>query len=221
MIPGDTILSPGQKQLLAGFSRSPLAKSFYLTGGTALAAFHLGHRVSDDLDFFTDADVPVEAVLEFLRGLGMGIPQYQHLFDRRVFLLPAAPQGPLKVEFTRYPFPRCESGSDAGGIAIDSLRDILANKLLALTERSEPKDFVDLYCGLHAPGAPAIDGLVEDAERKFGVRGVSHMLRARFLGPVPSLGGLEMRTKLDPAEVRSFFNETARRWVRESLDGSE
>ena len=45
----DTILRPGQRQLLGAFSRSPLAGSFYLTGGTALAAFHLGHRVSDDL----------------------------------------------------------------------------------------------------------------------------------------------------------------------------
>lgn len=98
------------------------------------------------------------------------------------------------------------------------LADILANKLLALTERSEPKDFVDLFCGVGAPGAPAIDTLVEDAERKFGVHGVRHMLRARFLAPVPSLGGLEMRVPFDPAAVGRFFRETAQRWVRESLD---
>jgi hypothetical protein len=214
----DAILRPGQKQLLAAFSRSPLAGSFYLSGGTALAAFHLGHRLSDDLGFFTEREVPVEAVLEFLRGLEMGVPDYQHLFDRRIFLLPAAPGAALKVEFTRYPFPRREGGSEIGGVRIDSLRDILANKLLMLTERSEPKDFVDLYCGVHAPGAPAIDALVDDAEKKFGVRGVRHMLRGRFLGAVPPIGGLEMRTSVDPAEVGRFFSETARRWVRESLD---
>jgi hypothetical protein len=217
----DTILRPGQGQLLEAFSRSPLAESFYLSGGTALAAFHLGHRVSDDLDFFTEREVPVEVVLEFLRGLGMGVPDYQHLFDRRIFLLPAAPEGPLKVEFTRYPFPRCESGNDVGGVRIDSLRDILANKLLALTERGEPKDFVDVYCGLQAAAAPRIDALVDDAERKFGVRGVRHMLGPRFIGAVPPLGGLEMRSTVDPAEVQRFFSETARRWVRESLEGIE
>jgi len=213
----DAILRPNQKRLLRAFSRSSLAGSFYLTGGTALAAFHLGHRVSEDLDFFTERDVPVEAVLEFLGGLGMGIPQYQHLFDRRIFLLPAAPGSALKVEFTRYPFPRCASGSEVDGVRVDSLRDILANKLLALTERNEPKDFVDLYCGLQAAGAPSIDGLIADAERKFGVGGVRHMLRARFLGGTPPLGGLEMRTAVDPANVGRFFSETARRWVRESL----
>ena len=214
----ETILRAGQKQLLRAFSRSALTDTFYLTGGTALAAFHLGHRVSDDLDFFTERDVPVEAVLEFLRGLAMGIPQYQHLFDLRIFVLPGAPEGPLKVEFTRYPFTRCESGREVDGVRVDSLRDILANKLLALTERSEPKDFVDLYFGLRARGAPEIEALVDDAERKFGVRGVRHMLRARFIGALPPLGGLEMRAAVDPAEVQRFFSETASRWVRESLD---
>jgi hypothetical protein len=215
----NALLRPGQQALLGAFARSPLVGSFYLSGGTALAAFHLGHRLSDDLDFFTEAEVPVEAVLAFLRGLEMGVPDYQRLFDRRIFLLPAAPGGALKVEFTRYPFPRCEGGGEVGGVRIDSLRDILSNKLLALAERTEPKDLVDLYCGLRAPGAPAIDGLVEDAERKFGVRGVRHMLRARFLGAVPSLGGLEMRASVDSAEVGRLFSETARRWVAESLDG--
>ena len=28
-------------------------KNFYLTGGTALSAYYLKHRISDDLDFFS------------------------------------------------------------------------------------------------------------------------------------------------------------------------
>ncbi len=35
------ILRPGQRRLLEAFAASPLARSFYLSGGTALAAFHL------------------------------------------------------------------------------------------------------------------------------------------------------------------------------------
>jgi predicted nucleotidyltransferase component of viral defense system len=217
----NAILRPGQKQLLEALARSPLAKSFYLTGGTALAAFHLGHRVSDDLDLFSEAEFPIEAVLEFLRGLEMGVPDYQHLFDRRIFLLPSAPDGVLKVEFTRYPFARCELGPEVDGVRIDSLRDILANKLVALTERREPKDLVDVYCGARAPQAPEIDALVDDAERKFGVRGVRDMLRARFLGELPRLTSLEMRTSVEPGDVGRFFGETARRWVRESLENGE
>jgi predicted nucleotidyltransferase component of viral defense system len=212
------VLRPGQKHLLEAFARSRLAGSFYLSGGTALAAFHLGHRLSDDLDFFTELEVPVEAVLDFLGGLGMGVPDYQHLFDRRIFLLPEARGTTLKVEFTRYPFARCAAGLEVDGVRVDSLRDILANKLLVLTERSEPKDLVDLYVGLHAPGASALDALVLDAERKFGVRGVREMLRARFLEPVPPLAGLDLRIEVDQADVSRLLASTARRWVRESLD---
>lgn len=32
-------------------------QEFYLTGGTALSAFYLQHRLSEDLDFFTNNDV--------------------------------------------------------------------------------------------------------------------------------------------------------------------
>ena len=216
--PDNAILRVGQKELLRAFVDSPLNAAFYLSGGTALAAFHLGHRRSDDLDFFTEEQVPVEAVLQFLRSLAMGVPDYQHLFDRRIFLLPDAPDGALKVEFTRYPFARCEPGSEIGGLRVDSQRDILANKLLAMTERREPKDFVDLYCAAGRPGTPTIDALAGDAERKFGVRGVRHMLSGRFLEGPPPLVGLEMVSDIEPAEVSRFFTETARRWVSESIE---
>lgn len=47
------ILTPFQKKLLKSIGDSPLADHFYLTGGTALAAFYLQHRFSEDLDFFS------------------------------------------------------------------------------------------------------------------------------------------------------------------------
>lgn len=212
------VLRPGQQALLRAFAGSPLSRSFYLSGGTALAAFYLHHRISDDLDLFTEGDVPLESVLGFLGALGLGVPDYQHLFDRRIFLLPEAPGGPLKVEFTRYPFRRCEPGKEVAGVQVDSLRDILANKLLALTDRSEPKDLVDLYVAAGAVGTPPLESLVEDAETKFGVRGIRYMLRSRFLAPLPPLGGLETRTPVDADEVARFFHDTAQRWIRASLD---
>lgn len=47
------ILTPFQKQLLKAIADSALSPNFYLTGGTALAAFYLQHRFSEDLDFFS------------------------------------------------------------------------------------------------------------------------------------------------------------------------
>ena len=47
------ILTAFQRQLLKHIGQSSIANNFYLTGGTALAAFFLHHRLSEDLDFFT------------------------------------------------------------------------------------------------------------------------------------------------------------------------
>jgi predicted nucleotidyltransferase component of viral defense system len=47
------IITDLQREILIIFSEIPDSKMFYLTGGTALAEFYLGHRRSFDLDIFT------------------------------------------------------------------------------------------------------------------------------------------------------------------------
>lgn len=52
---GRSSLSALQREVLEAFFRRE--RGFVLTGGAALAGFHLGHRTTDDLDLFTrDAD---------------------------------------------------------------------------------------------------------------------------------------------------------------------
>jgi len=46
-----------------------LARQFYLTGGTALAAFYLHHRYSEDLDFFSETEFDISGVNVFLASL--------------------------------------------------------------------------------------------------------------------------------------------------------
>ena len=52
MLKGKGLLSTGQRRFLRLFSKMPDSTHFYLTGGTALAEFYLGHRYSFDLDLF-------------------------------------------------------------------------------------------------------------------------------------------------------------------------
>jgi hypothetical protein len=55
---GKGILSDFQKAFLRLFASLPDQERFYLTGGTALAEYYLGHRLSYDLDLFTsEADL--------------------------------------------------------------------------------------------------------------------------------------------------------------------
>ncbi|MBI5144835.1 MAG: nucleotidyl transferase AbiEii/AbiGii toxin family protein [Candidatus Omnitrophica bacterium] len=42
---------------------------FYLTGGTALAAYYLKHRYSEDLDFFSEENVEPLAIKDLPRML--------------------------------------------------------------------------------------------------------------------------------------------------------
>ena len=60
MLQGKGILSDFQKAFLRFFASLPDQERFYLTGGTALAEYYLGHRLSYDLDLFTsEADLIV------------------------------------------------------------------------------------------------------------------------------------------------------------------
>ena len=49
------VLTPLQHDFLSSFFGQPASAPFVLTGGTALAAFHLQHRLSEDLDLFAVA----------------------------------------------------------------------------------------------------------------------------------------------------------------------
>ncbi len=60
MLKGRGILSEFQKAFLQLFASLPDQERFYLAGGTALAEYYLGHRLSNDLDLFTsEADLIV------------------------------------------------------------------------------------------------------------------------------------------------------------------
>lgn len=48
-----SVLTPLQRAFLAKFFARSTARAFYLTGGGALAEFYLNHRLSQDLDLFT------------------------------------------------------------------------------------------------------------------------------------------------------------------------
>lgn len=49
-----TDLTAAQAAFLTLFFGQPFAATFYLTGGTALAAYHLGHRVDNRLDILAN-----------------------------------------------------------------------------------------------------------------------------------------------------------------------
>jgi predicted nucleotidyltransferase component of viral defense system len=218
-IADNPILSEEQKRLLRHFSQSDLRRSFYLTGGTALSAFYLFHRVSEDLDFFSSEQAGVENILAFLKTLPDIVDtQYERKFDRKIFLLRHVNDRRVRVEFTYYPFPRSEEGLLIEGVHIDSLKDIVVNKLMALSDRRDPKDFVDLFFAVKSRPELDLARLVQATEAKFGVKGVKHMVRGRFLEPLPPMGTLVMRQELEQEDLVRFFRGLAQAWISSEIN---
>jgi len=70
------VLIPLQQTILGAIGRSSLSSDCILTGGTALAAFYLQHRRSEDLDFFTAETAAVAAVIETLEEIARATQMY-------------------------------------------------------------------------------------------------------------------------------------------------
>ena len=63
---GKTILTPTQSFVLRQIEKNErINSSFFLTGGTALAEFYFKHRLSEDLDFFSEDDLPLDELENF------------------------------------------------------------------------------------------------------------------------------------------------------------
>jgi predicted nucleotidyltransferase component of viral defense system len=119
---------------------------FFLTGGAALVGFHLHHRVTHDLDLFTEAEVLDEGertLKEIAESLGLDIETVRRSPDFRRFLLEGSSEG-VVVDLVKDASPQLLKKMSIGRIVVDSAREILANKLCALLSRTEVRDLVDV-----------------------------------------------------------------------------
>jgi len=141
--PALEILTPLQRRVLDTlFAEEAFARSFYLTGGTALAAFYLRHRYSDDLDFFThDAETRFlwPMLQQAMPQLGFTVESRTPQFIRIRFA------HELKADFVQdIPF-RVGVPAQHGSWRVDCLENITLNKISAIQGRLDVKDYVDLY----------------------------------------------------------------------------
>ncbi|MEK7592112.1 MAG: nucleotidyl transferase AbiEii/AbiGii toxin family protein [Patescibacteria group bacterium] len=211
------ILTSDQAKVLQLFSRdTSLSKLFYLSGGTALSAFYLHHRYSDDLDFFTDKPFELSLISPFIRAVKNALisnsPSYEHLYDRHIFIFATNPI--LKIEFSLYPFSHLSPPGLENGISIDSELDIAVNKLFTLFDRNEPKDFIDLYFLLQQY---SLETLIDGVKKKFDftispLTLGSELLKVRHLDIFPRI-----ITPLSKEMVVSFFEKKAHDLGKEVL----
>lgn len=119
-------------------SKISIVKKSYLAGGTALA-LHLGHRISVDLDFFTQ-EVFDEKTLS---GELNQIQEYKEegIAWRTVWGKVAE----TKFSLFYYQYPLIKKTIKFESIQILDKEDIAAMKIHALEDRGTKRDFFDLY----------------------------------------------------------------------------
>lgn len=202
---GQTLLTEDQQFVIKLFAQETALHDFYLTGGTVLAEFYLHHRDSDDLDFFTETPIDIRIVEVFVKKItdhfGGFAARFERIHDRKLFFIQTK-TSELKLEFSLYPFPALEQKSLIGGVRVDSKRDITANKLAALLDRFEPKDFVDLYFLLQER---SIEDIQRDVEKKFGLK-ISALSLAGELAKVRRVEILpRMHMPLTIEELKTYY----------------
>ncbi len=116
-------------------------KDFYLVGGTNLS-LRYGHRISIDLDLFSNIDFSPNELSEIL------FQKYrkENDFIRVTTIGVFASINGVKVDLIRNHFhPIIDSTEMIDGIRLYSSKDIAAMKIQALLNRGAKKDFFDLY----------------------------------------------------------------------------
>lgn len=120
-----TILSEKQQQVLAELSQeAQICQHFYLTGGTALSEYYLQHRLSEDLDLFSEEEFEPQSILAILGKLKPLLAfkevRYEQSFNRNLYFL-IFKDDVIKTEFTYFPFLRIERKKKVGSLEVDSM----------------------------------------------------------------------------------------------------
>lgn len=197
------------KHVFKQITQSGIVKDFYLAGGTALA-LQLGHRVSIDLDWFSEKDFLLQDMIRQLEKVGALKVVGQEEGTLHVEL------DGVKMSFLRYSYSLLYQFVVYADANLADPRDIACMKLDAVSSRGSKKDFIDLYFLLERY---SLDELLGFFERKYSGAKYSYANLVKSLtyfqdaeaDPMP-----EMLESVSWEEVK----ENVEQKVREEVDGN-
>jgi len=212
---GKTILTSKQLDFLELVSsEKQITNRFYFTGGTALAEFYLQHRLSEDIDLFTEKEEVNQTLINtFLKKASLKLPiveikksQFLGLFS---YLLIFQDGEKLKVDFNYYPFPQINKGKQFKNLSVDSIYDIAVNKVHTMFTRIRSRDFVDLYFIMKSFNY-SLNQLILDAKAKFDwhidkITLASQFVKVKELSDFPT-----MLVTFDKDAFERFYLELAK-----------
>lgn len=198
-------LPPKTFKLLRLFSEKKpnFLSYFYLSGGTSLS-LQIGHRESEDLDFFCKDNFSPEIIEQQLSKYGdledteLSVGTLNTYFDG------------VKLQFLEYPYRIIEPLVKWDNIKLSSVLDIACTKLQTVGMRGSKKDFIDLYFLLQIY---SLEDLFRKAKEKYKEQDYSetHILKSLIYfddaedQPIP-----KMHKNISWDEVKSFLTTTVK-----------
>lgn len=199
-----------QQETLKNFFAQPVAKSYFLTGGTALSGFYLYHRESIDLDLFTFDPIELEPIRQVLETIantaGLSLEHRVATEGYHKFFLTGKNEE-LKIDLVKDQKVHFGDIRTFGTVRVDSVENIGSNKITTIFGRVEAKDFIDLYFILQKK-LFTFKKLLQDAKKKD--LGLSEFYLAHMLLEVNNLKNFpKILIPFNKKDMENYFTSLA------------
>lgn len=195
------LLTPKVKKLFKYLSEQKWISEFYLAGGTAVALL-FGHRISNDLDFFTNQEFNPHAIISKLDKYG----KWEELKTAEDTINGII--NGVKISFFKIPYPFIRNPYNFGNIKIANEIDLGLMKLLAISDRGTKRDFIDLY--ILTGKVVSLADFLELFPEKFGKwkYNLPHVIKSLgYFREAENQKKPHMYVDLDWETVKKFFSE--------------
>ncbi len=200
-------LTRSQLDVAAAFFALHESEGFVVVGGAALITLELVDRLTEDLDFFVSIPgrvaIASKALMEVaeLRGWSVAVVRDTDSFQRLEIV---CDDELVRVDLAldsaaRLPIIRSPIGPTLAPL------ELAGRKLLALFDRAQPRDFIDVYELVRRFGADRVLASAEDIDPGFQIE---HLVVA--LGRINAFGPADLRCDDQRyEEIRQFSIEWA------------
>jgi predicted nucleotidyltransferase component of viral defense system len=204
-------LLPDTLRAIKLVSKIPEIKKAYLAGGTALA-LQIGHRISVDLDFFTQEQFDAKELSTKL----VKYPEFAQAGTAEQTVWGTI--GETKFSIFHYEYPLLEQTELFEGLQLASLADIAAMKIHAIEDRGTRRDFVDVY---FLSKKYTFEDMLNYYQKKYSVledhlysilRSLDYFEDAEKETQMPN-----MLTDVFWKDVKKFFNKEAQKLIKNKL----
>jgi len=197
---------PGAVEVLKLLLPLPSLSDYYLVGGTSLA-LRFGHRLSVDLDLFTQHDVDHVSIINDVKNLHPA--SYKELFSGKTGMQLVI--NGVKCDFVKYAYTNISPTEAIDGVRMLSIEDVACMKLSAISQRGAKKDFYDLHLLLEHY---SIEQLLSFFRKKYPDLATFHIVKSmNYFADAESQVGPELKTKLSWNKLKKDIDKKVRDYL--------